>query len=99
MKTSIALLLLLCSGLAAGEGATLLVSDQTRAAGLPFSDARRVGNILFLSGQMGFPARVTGSGGRWVASRDPSDLHQYPAHSGSEPFFPRSHLQMYRDAG
>lgn len=30
-----------------------LVSDETRALGLPFSDAVRVGNLLVLSGQLG----------------------------------------------
>ena len=39
----------------ANGAAQFLTSEETRAAGLPFSDATRVGNILYLSGQMGFP--------------------------------------------
>lgn len=38
---------------APGPTVEYLTSDATRAAGLPFSDAVRVGDLLFLSGQIG----------------------------------------------
>ena len=49
-------LLLAALGCAAGTGAPGVVFDrspETRAADLPFSDAVRVGDLIFLSGQLG----------------------------------------------
>ena len=54
MRLLIAICTLAWASVTSAE-AEFLVSQQTRDAGLPFSDATRVGNILFLSGQMGFP--------------------------------------------
>jgi len=36
-------------------------SETTRFRGLPFSDAVRVGNMLFLSGQIGVPPTAVGA--------------------------------------
>ncbi len=45
--------LLLCLSSAAVAEAEFLVSKETAASGYPFSDAVRVGNMMYLSGQLG----------------------------------------------
>lgn len=48
-----ALLLLSCTATPPASEPEFLSSPQTKALSLPFSDAVRVGNVLYLSGQVG----------------------------------------------
>ena len=52
-KTTFLFALLFTSYLHAGDSVTFLNSDKASAAGLPFSEAVRVGNTIYLSGQIG----------------------------------------------
>ncbi|MDA1073529.1 MAG: RidA family protein [Proteobacteria bacterium] len=53
LKFLFAAALWVVSSCAMGEQAQYLASESTRALNLPFSDAVRVGNMLYLSGQLG----------------------------------------------
>ena len=46
-------ILLMVAMAGSGSAAEYLVSEKTRSLNLPFSDAVRVGNMLYLSGQLG----------------------------------------------
>ncbi len=52
-RLTILMMLLVLAGCSSNAQVEFLLSDETRAMNLPFSDAVRVGNTIILSGQLG----------------------------------------------